>query len=209
LSELRVCSDGDRIVVARTGEGRFDGESGQRLLDFEIEGLSQEVVAHLEPARETPRRADDWFERACGLEDAGDFDAAEQALRRALELDPHHVAAVVNLGNLRYRRGDVEGARRQYEQALAIAPDRAEGYYNVGFLLLDGGDPRAAVPLLHAALARDPEFPDAHFNLALAYERLGQVDHARALWLRCLELDPAGSYAEDAREGLRRIENGS
>ena len=207
LSELRVCSDGDRIVVARTGEGRFDGESGQRLLDFEIEGLSQEVVARLEPAREAPRRADDWFEKACAAEDAGDFDAAEQALQRALELDPHHVAAVVNLGNLRYRRGDVDGARRQYEQALAIAPDRAEGYYNVGFLLLDGGDPRAAVPLLHAALARDPEFPDAYYNLALAYERLGQCDRARTLWQRCLELDPVGSYAEDARDALRRIEN--
>jgi Flp pilus assembly protein TadD len=208
LSELRVCCDGDRIVVARTGEGRFDGESGQRLLEFEVEGLSQEVVARLEPAREAPRRADDWFERACALEDAGDLDGAEQALARALDVDPHHVAAVVNLGNLRYRRGDVDGARRQYEQALAIAPDRAEGYYNVGFLLLDGGDPRAAVPLLHAALARDPEFPDAYYNLALAYERLGQLERARTLWQRCLELDPVGSYAEDAREGLRRLEGG-
>lgn len=208
LSELRVCSDGDRIVVTRAGEGRFDGESGQRLIDFDVEGLSREVVARLEPARETPRRADDWFERACMLEDAGDLDAAEEALRRALDLEPHHVAAVINLGNLRYRRGDVDGARRQYEQALAIAPDRAEGYYNVGFLLLDGGDPRAAVPLLHAALDRDPEFPDAYYNLALAYERLGRFDRARSLWRRCLELDPTGAYAEDAREGLRRLEGG-
>jgi len=206
LSDLRVCSDGDRIVVTRAGEGPFDGESGQRLLDFEVQDLSREVVARLEPAREVPRRADDWFERACALEDAGDLDAAEDALRRVLELEPQHIAAVVNLGNLRYRRGDVDGARRQYEQALAIAPDRAEGYYNVGFLLLDGGDPRGAVPLLHAALDRDPEFPDAYYNLALAYERLGQLERARDLWRRCLELDPAGAYAEDAREGLRRIE---
>ena len=116
--------------------------------------------------------------------------------------------AIVNLGNLRYRRGDVDEARRQYEVALAVAPDRAEGYYNVGFLLLDGDDARAAVPLFHAALARDPEFPDAYHNLALAYERIGQPDRARPLWRRCLELDPAGAYADDAREGLRRIEDG-
>lgn len=206
LSELRVTSDGDRVVVARTGEGRFDGESGQRLLDFDVEDLSQEVVARLEPPREPPRRADDWFLRACRLEDGGDLDGAEAALRQALAADPSHVGAIVNLGNLRYRRGDLDGARLQYEQTVAIAPDRAEGYYNVGFLLLDGGDARGAIPLLHAALARDPEFPDAHCNLALAYELIGQFDRARAFWRRCLELDPTGSWAEDAREGLRRIE---
>jgi len=206
LSELRVSSDGDRVVVARSGEGRFDGESGQRLLDFEVEDLSREVVAQLEPAREQPRRAEDWFERACRAEDAGEFAAAETALHKALEVEPGHVGAIINLGNLCYRRGDVDGARRQYEQALALAPDRAEGYYNVGFLLLDRGDARGAVPLFHAALARDPDFPDAYHNLALAYERIGQPDRARVLWRRCLELDPAGAYAEDAREGLRRIE---
>jgi len=209
LSELRVSSDGNRVVVARTGEGRFDGESGQRLLDFEVEDLSREVVSKLEPARENPRRAEDWFEKACRLEDEGDLAAAEQALCRTVDADPGHVGAIINLGNLRYRRGDVDGARKQYEQAVAIAPDRAEGYYNVGFLLLDGGDPRAAVSLLHAALARDPDFPDAYYNLALAYERIGQLDRARTLWRRCLELDPAGAYAEDARESLRRSEEGS
>ena len=127
--------------------------------------------------------------------------------RAAARGGPAH-RAIVNLGNLRYRRGDVDEARRQYEVALAVAPDRAEGYYNVGFLLLDGDDARAAVPLFHAALARDPEFPDAYHNLALAYERIGQPDRARPLWRRCLELDPAGAYADDAREGLRRIEDG-
>jgi tetratricopeptide (TPR) repeat protein len=205
LRELRVASDGERVVVTRAGEGRFDGESGQMLLDFEVDALSREVVASLEPSRAVPRRAEDWFEQACRLEDEGDWDGAETALRRVLESDASHVGAVVNLGNLRYRRGDLEGARRLYEQAVAIAPDRPEGYYNVGFLLLDGGDPRAAIPLLHAALARDPDFPDAHYNLALAYERIGQAERARALWRRCLELDPDGAYAEDAREGLRRL----
>ena len=208
LSELRVSSDVERVVVTRSGEGRFDGESGQRLLDFDVDELAREVVAQLEPARDAPRRADDWFERAWRLEDEDDLDAAEAALRRALEADPAHIGAIVNLGNLRYRRGDVDEARRQYEVALAVAPDRAEGYYNVGFLLLDGDDARAAVPLFHAALARDPEFPDAYHNLALAYERIGQPDRARPLWRRCLELDPAGAYADDAREGLRRIEDG-
>lgn len=206
LSELRICCDGDRVVVTRASEGQFDGESGQRLLDFDVEGLSREVVAHLDRPRGEPRQADEWFERACALEDEGTLDAAEDALRRALELDRQHVPAMISLGNLRYRRGDVDGARCWYELALAIAPDRAEGYYNLGFLLLDGGDPRGALPLLHAALDRDPDFPDAYYNLALAYERLGQVERARTLWLRCLEIAPAGPYAADAREGLRRIE---
>jgi tetratricopeptide (TPR) repeat protein len=206
LRELRVAGDGRRIVVTRAGEGRFDGESGQQLLDFDVAALSDDVVARLEPARAKPRRTEDWIEQGCRLEDAADLDGAESSFRKALETDPAHVGALVNLGNLRYRRGDVEAARRLYEQALAIAPDRPEGYYNVGFLLLDAGDARAAIPLFHAAIDRDPDFPDAYFNLALAYDRVGRPDRARELWRHCIVIDPAGPCADDARAQLRRIE---
>jgi len=203
LRELRITSDGDRVVVARSGERPFDGESGQVLLDFDVKAIEEDVVSRLEPGHAPARRADDFFVDACRLEDAGDFDGAEAAFLAALERDAGHVSAIINLGNLRYRRGDGAGARSLYEQAIAMAPDRAEGFYNLGFLQLDEGDARGAVPLLQAAVARDPEFADAYFNLALAYDRLGQADRARDLWRRCVEVDPAGAFADEARERLR------
>lgn len=203
LRDLRVTSDGNRVVVSRPGERAFDGESGQILLEFDVGDLSEEVVARIEPGRSAGRRVEDLFLEACRREDSGDLAGAEAALVQVLDRDPAHVGAVVNVGNLRYRRGDRQGARSMYEQSIALAPDRAEGFYNLGFLLLDEGDARAALPLLHAAIERDPDFPDAYFNLAVAYEHLGQTARARELWLRCIEIDPDGAFAEDARDRLR------
>lgn len=203
LRELRVASDGDRVVVSRADGRAFDGESGQVLLDFNVESLSEDVVSRIEPGRDPGRRTDDLFLQACRLEDAGDIDGAERILVGLLDRDPSHVGAVINLGNLRYRRGDTDGARTMYEQSVAMAPDRAEGFYNLGFLLLEAGEARSAVPLLQAAIARDPDFADAYFNLALAYDRIGLADRARELWRRCIEVDPAGSFADDARERLQ------
>ena len=57
-----------------------------------------------------------------------DLDAAEQAMRRYLEVAPagdRTDGAHYRLGQIAEHRGDVEGARREYEAALALDPDYA------------------------------------------------------------------------------------
>jgi hypothetical protein len=49
LSELRVVSDGQRVVV-RSQEGTFEPLTGQMLLDLEIKTLRDDVVRVLRPA---------------------------------------------------------------------------------------------------------------------------------------------------------------
>jgi tetratricopeptide (TPR) repeat protein len=50
------------------------------------------------------------------------LDAAEQYLRKALELNPHCVDAVVNFGELYLQRGDYQHARECFETALSYDP---------------------------------------------------------------------------------------
>ena len=49
LAELRIVSDGQRVVV-RSQEGSYEPLTGQMLLDFEVKTLRDDVVRVLRPA---------------------------------------------------------------------------------------------------------------------------------------------------------------
>jgi DNA-binding transcriptional MerR regulator len=203
LQELRIVSDGQRVVV-RAQDGVFDPLTGQLVLDFQVNTLRQDVVRLLRPSAGTEARtAYDLYTRASGLdEDPKTFDDAEMLYRRAIHLDPSLAIAYTNLGNIRFRRGDEAGAERLYAQALEVDPDQPEAHYNIGYVTLERGDAERAVPFFEKAILVDPRFADAHFNLAMALEGLGAKQRARPHWKRYLELEPEGTWAEIARQHL-------
>ena len=49
-----------------------------------------------------------------------DFEAAKDAFRQAILLDPAYVEAVYNLGRIYEETGDIDLARQQYKQALEL-----------------------------------------------------------------------------------------
>jgi DNA-binding transcriptional MerR regulator len=204
LQELRIVSDGRRVVV-RTDGAMFEPLTGQMVLDFQVNALRDDVVRVLRPetAKTRARTAYDLYTRASSLdEDPATFDEAEQLYRRALELDPELAIAFTNLGNIRFRRGDEQGADALYRRALEIDERQPEAHYNLGYVMLERGDPRGAVEYFEKALAADPRFADAHFNIAMALEAIGEKARARTHWKRYLELEPSGTWAEIAREHL-------
>jgi tetratricopeptide (TPR) repeat protein len=203
LQELRIVSDGQRVVV-RAADGAFEALTGQLVLDFQVNALRQDVVRMLRPNNEGgARTAYDLYTRASALdEDPKTFDEAESLYKRAIHLDPSLAIAYTNLGNIRFRRGDEEGAEKLYAQALEVDPKQPEAHYNVGYVSLERGDAERSVPHFEKAIAVDPRFADAHFNLAMALEQLGQRARARPHWRRYLDLEPEGTWAEIARQHL-------
>jgi hypothetical protein len=104
LSCLRVDVDGQR-VVARDGPRRWHPDGGQLLFDFRgserVQGVPQLVRLPL-AQRPTPGHgisADDWCDLALEIEEDSPSDARE-AYRRAIDLEPEHVAAHLHLGRL-------------------------------------------------------------------------------------------------------------
>ena len=204
LQELRIVSDGRRVVV-RTDGAMFEPLTGQMVLDFQVNALRDDVVKLLRPetAKTRARTAYDLYTRASSLdEDPATFDEAEQLYKRALELDPELAIALTNLGNIRFRRGDEKGAEELYRRALEVDERQPEAHYNLGYVMLERGDPRGAVAYFEKALAADPRFADAHFNMAMALEAVNEKVRARTHWKRYLELEPSGTWADIAREHL-------
>jgi tetratricopeptide (TPR) repeat protein len=206
LHELRITSDG-RSIVVRADERAFEPITGQMVLDFQVDALRRDVVKMLRPGTEEAkaRTAYDLYMRASALdEDPDAFDEAEKLYKRAIDLDPSLAIAYTNLGNIRFRRGDGPGAEKLYRAALEIDSRQPEAHYNLGYVMLERGEPARAVPFFLRALQADPRFADAHFNLAMAYEASGEHDRACTHWRKYLEIEPTGTWADVAREHLKK-----
>ena len=206
LQELRIVSDGARVVVRADG-GPFEPTTGQMVLDFQVNALRDDVVRVLRPETKAnrARTAYDLYVRASAFdEDPASYDEAEGLYKRALELDPKLAIAYTNLGNIRFRRGDVVGAEELYRRALEVDDRQPEAYYNLGYVMLERGHASQAIPYFQKAIQADPRFSDAHFNLAMALENLGESGRAKTHWRRYLELEPTGPWSDVARDHLRR-----
>ena len=205
LQELRLVSDGRRVVVRADDGHPYEPVTGQLVLDFDVSLLRNDVVRVLHPR--TPaaraRTAYDLYVRASSLdEDPATYAEAEALYREAIDLDPTLAIAHTNLGNILFRRGRQRDAETLYLAAIAIDDRQPEAHYNLGYVMLERGDARRAADHFEKAIVRDSRFADAHFNLAMACEQLGERSRARVHWKRYLDLEPQGTWADIARKHL-------
>jgi DNA-binding transcriptional MerR regulator len=204
LAELRIVSDGQRVVV-KSSAGAFEPLTGQMVLDFDVKDLRDEVVRLLRPiaGKERARTAYDLYVRASQFdEDPATMSEAEELYRRALDLDPWLAIAYTNLGNICFRRNDEKQAVELYQRALEIDAAQPEAQYNLGYVMLERGEAAYAINFFRGAIQSDPSFADAYFNLAMAYEQVGEPAKARPCWRKYLEIEPTGTWAEIARKHL-------
>jgi tetratricopeptide (TPR) repeat protein len=173
---------------------------GQMSLHFEAAPAN--VIPFRQPGEED-YSAEDWYQLGVQIdEEPADFARAAHAYERVLDLDPHHVGALINLGNIHYRIGQIDEARRLYERALALDPRNPKVHYNLGNVYDDLEEFRTAIRFFEAALRLNPANADAHFNLGLVHDRLGDVEKVRKHMLAYLRLAPEGEMAEVAAEYL-------
>lgn len=177
LTGVRISADGERVVV-RDGEAVWNPESGQSLFDFSVE----EIEAAAPPvgdfaANEQELDADAWYDLACDLESSSP-EEARAAYQRAIELDPDHSDAHVNLGRVLHEEGAPLAAQQHYRRALETDPSHPTAAFNLGVALEDLGRLNEARNAYLRALELDPDNADAHYNLAGLYERRGDKQGA-------------------------------
>jgi len=178
LTGVRISADGERVVV-RDGGAMWNPESGQSLFDFSVAEMMAPVgdIGDF-GGNEQERDADAWYDLACDLETASP-DEARAAYQRAIELDPNHSDAHVNLGRMLHEEGAPLAAQQHYRRALESDPSHPTAAFNLGVALEDLGRMNEARNAYLRAIELDPENADAHYNLAGLYERRG--DKAAAL----------------------------
>jgi tetratricopeptide (TPR) repeat protein len=132
--------------------------------------------------------------------DPGRHDEAMSGYRRALDLDPYMVPALINLANIRYARDEIAEAQALYERAIALDPDVFEAHFNLGNICHDLGRYAEAIACYRDALHLNPSYADAHFYMAVTLEKSGRSQDARAHWRAYQRLAPNGEWVNLARE---------
>ncbi len=188
--------------------------SGQLAFDFRLEAPPAKVLQlkRREPPPMAalmdrtplpePILAEQYFTAASMLDDGdpANVDKASAAYRRALEIDPYLVPALINLANLHYSRDEIAEAQALYERAIALEADVFEGHFNLGNIFHDLGRYPEAQVCYRDALRLNPTFADAHFYLAVTLEKHGQSQEARRHWRAYQQLAPQGEWVTLARE---------
>jgi tetratricopeptide (TPR) repeat protein len=166
-----------REVVVQDGSEIWKPESGQSFFNFEVAELADEASSlrqfSLPDQPEHLMDASDWYELACEQEET-EPELALSSYREALELDPNHVGANLNLGRLFHEKGEFGKAEEHYRTALAAAPGDYTAAYNLGVALEDLNRFDEAAAAYQKALELEPNLKEAHYNLAGVYERLGR-----------------------------------
>ena len=188
---------------------------GQLTFDFRLEAPPAKVLQLKRPEppplaalMDAPPRptelslAELEFVRGSRLDDGdpGHYDEALSAYRRALEIDPDLVPALINLANIHYERSEIAESQALYERAILLEPDVFEAHFNLGNIFHDLGRYVDARECYREALRLNPTYADAHFYLAVTLEKNGQSQEARLHWRAYQELAPNGEWAHLAKE---------
>jgi len=191
--------------------------SGQLAFDFRIDAEPARIIKlkrpkgreiGKEPGKETvvpmsaPQTlAEEYFTKASALDvDESRHNAAATWYRKALEIDPYLVPAIINLANIHYGKDELAEAQALYERAIGLDPDFFEAHFNLGNIYHDLGRFKEAAGCYRTALRLNSQYADAHFYLAITLEKTGHSLEAKPHWRAYQTLSPDGEWVELARE---------
>jgi tetratricopeptide (TPR) repeat protein len=95
---------------------------------------------------------------------AGRADEAEQAYRKAIEIDPGKVSALFNLAQLQQQRGELREALGLYERVVKIQPGHAWAHYQMGTLYEGWKQEGRAIEHYARAFSLDPQLAFKEVN---------------------------------------------
>ncbi|HJU91416.1 MAG TPA: tetratricopeptide repeat protein [Pyrinomonadaceae bacterium] len=109
-----------------------------------------------------------------------DFQGAESAFRRAIELSPNHATAHHWYGELLVLTGRPEEGLAQLRLAEEADPFSLIVQSDIGKMLFFTRRTDEAITQFKKTIEMDPTFPVAHLFLAMAYNQKGETDEAIA-----------------------------
>lgn len=111
-----------------------------------------------------------------------DSDRAVEEIKKAVELAPDHVPALIGLAVIYLKRDEADRALEYSERAVKAGPADFSAHITLGRVLLAKENPARAAAELELAVKLAPASPEARLSLASAYSRLGRKeDSAREL----------------------------
>jgi tetratricopeptide (TPR) repeat protein len=108
----------------------------------------------------------------------GENAVAIKCFYRALQIDPGHLIALLNLGNAYRQQKEWPEAKNTLLRAFAVAPDDPEVNYSLGMVFAQLDESDRAFEYLKRAVSLRPVYPEALNNLGVLYLRTRRPEEA-------------------------------
>jgi tetratricopeptide (TPR) repeat protein len=115
----------------------------------------------------------------------------EDALKKAIELDPKSEGAYIGLGWLYHGQGQYPKSEEAFKKVVALNPKNADGYVGLGWLSKDKGQLPEAEKLLKKAVELDPKSEHAYYMLGQLYQYRGDVVQAISNYTKAIAINPS------------------
>lgn len=163
------------MAMAQAQRHRLFGEPWERLQPQALSGAKAAVLA--DPKLGVAHLA---FGLALDMGDTAASDEAAAELLQAASLSPDDPWTLAALSSIARRRSDLGTARAAAERALEIDPHCPFALEVLGQLAWSDGQADSALALFERAAASLETYANSRLGLALARQRLGRDDDARA-----------------------------
>jgi Flp pilus assembly protein TadD len=124
-----------------------------------------------------------------------DYDRARKAYRKALDLAPDNLVALINLGVIEFYAGKNDEAEKLLKRAVQIKLDAAPAWLTLGIIYMEQNRLDEALAALAQATLHDPRNARARNYLGVVVGRKGWLDGAQAELRKAVEIDPSYSDA--------------
>jgi tetratricopeptide (TPR) repeat protein len=139
-----------------------------------------------------------------------DYPKAEEAYKKALEINPNLVEAYNGLAGIYNAQQKFDEAKAMNAEATKRMPagagaGNAEAFYNQGVIAWNANDFPKAQELFTAALKADEKHAESHFMLGQVNLNLGKLPEAAKEFETYLQLAPTGPSAEKAKANFEML----
>lgn len=133
---------------------------------------------------------------------AGDYDDAEDAFLKCIELHPTAMRPRSLIAQIAFDRGDYKTAERYYREALDVGPGRLALLTGLAATYSKQGKLEDAVATLQLGFDQHPSDPEITEGMVGAMMRLGQQEKLRLLLQEALDKDPRLIAVRNVLAGL-------
>ncbi|HEY3174781.1 MAG TPA: tetratricopeptide repeat protein [Candidatus Polarisedimenticolia bacterium] len=132
-----------------------------------------------------------------------------EALKKAIEADPHNVTALGRLGNMYMDAGMFDRAIQYYTTALQTEPGNVDIRTDMGSCLRQMGKAKEALKAFEESISVDPKHWKSWFNVGVVcmYD-LGDYDRAESAFAKVLELNPGSFDMKAVKDEIEKLKSG-
>jgi tetratricopeptide (TPR) repeat protein len=138
--------------------------------------------------------------------DLKEWDKAEQALQRTLEIKPQYAPAMIYLGEVYWRQKRYPDAEQTLREGLKLDEKSWHGQFTLGRLYWDMGEVAKAGGPIGMTLQLKPDLAEAHLLAGNILLRVNQRERALVEYREYLRLAPKGEFVTQVQELVRKVE---